>query len=159
MKKAKAKKRKPRHIVIVTGNRSWEDDPSGLYAIALVLLGIRSWRERIHLFHGACGKGADQMAENEAVNDKAFKRKQIKEHPFPVDWNNARKTMGAGWKGAGHARNKVMIDAALSIYDPKKGDTIECWAFTDNIRERSGTQNAARYAAKKGIPTFVVGRI
>lgn len=153
------KKRKPRHIVIITGNRSWEDDPQGTYAVALLLTGLRGWHEgRIHLYHGACPKGADQMAANEAMVDRQFEQNKIKEHRFPVDWNEARRTLGTGWKSAGHTRNKVMILAALSQFEPEKGDTIECIAFTDNIREQSGTKQAATFARNKGIPTLVVGR-
>jgi hypothetical protein len=150
------RRRKPRHIVIITGNRSWEDDPIRLSGVALVLLGLRDWYGHIHLFHGV-GRGVDQMGADAALADRQFERNEITEHPYPVDWNAARKALGAGWRAAGHKRNEVMVAAALALYDEERGDTIECWSFTDNIREQSGTRHCARYAAKHGIPTFVVG--
>lgn len=145
-------KRRPQHILIVTGGRDFTGDDAE-YIVNVVLTGYRFWHGvDLHLFYG-CAKGADTLCK-----DAAERLNGILLHPFPVDWEKAKVELGAGWKKAGHIRNKKMIDAALKRFKPKKGDTINCFAFKDDIYEKSGTRNAARYADKKGIPTFVVGR-
>ncbi|PUB32527.1 uncharacterized protein DUF2493 [Promicromonospora sp. AC04] len=114
------------HIVLVTGARTWDDEPTMRSVFRDVW---RTWgAENIVkplLLSGHCDKGADAMAER-LWRDAGFGILT-----FPADWNG-------GGNGAGFHRNQRMVHAAQAFSDT--GAEVRCTAFLDLCRRPSCPQ-------------------
>lgn len=113
--------------VLVTGSREWTDQAAIWQALADVVRQLPADRDLV-LVHGACPRGADEMAHQWACGYGGV----IEAHP-------------ANWvkhgKAAGFRRNAEMVNLGADI----------CLAF---IKDGSrGASHTADLAEKAGIPT------
>jgi hypothetical protein len=109
--------------VLLTGSRTWDDTE----AITSRLDAILAEHPGMILIHGACVEGADAIASGWAA------RRKVWTEAYPADWSTG--------KGAGPARNRVMVAAGAD----------ECLAF---VRDAStGATGCADMAEAAGITT------
>jgi hypothetical protein len=109
--------------LLVTGARVWDD-----YVLLYnVLDRYRDEHPDLVIVHGACPKGADDLAEEWAIYSGT------PTEPYPANWN-------LHGKSAGHIRNKEMVDT--------KPDSAV--AFIKG--ESRGTKNCLSHIQKAGIP-------
>jgi hypothetical protein len=115
--------------VLVTGSRTWSERVVLEIAVLAEVLGVTP--REVTLVHGACGEGADRIA------DAFARRRGWVTEPHPADW--ARH----GTQAAGPVRNQRMVDLGADV----------CVAF---VRDRSrGATGTVRMARKAGIRTVV----
>lgn len=119
------------HIVLVTGSRSWDD----FDFIAMTLDGLFGvLGSRMVLMHGACPKGADQLADLWTATHQPM----VPVIRVPADW-------GRDGRRGGILRNMRMV--------VDMGPLALCVAF---IRDDSaGATQCARYARSRGVPTVI----
>lgn len=111
--------------VLLTGSRTWTD----WNAIACRLDDLANRRPDLLLVHGACPRGADDMADRHALAHR------IPTERHPADWRRHGRR-------AGPVRNAHMVSLGANL----------CLAF---IRDRSpGATGCADMAEAAGIPTF-----
>lgn len=113
------------------GGREWDD---GL-PIRVILRGCVP--HQLHLIHGAA-RGADMIADAEAHTLAVANI-----DPFPADWRGNP-------RGAGHIRNKVMLD---------QGPISAVFAFKDGFDhtlKTGGTEGMVKIARAAGVPTYVI---
>jgi hypothetical protein len=121
--------------ILVTGSRTWDDIEAVAAAIDTAV--DESGASEVVVVHGACPRGADQMAA-EYVEETSgwygdFLARQVTEERHPADWERLGKR-------AGFARNAEMVNLGADI----------CLAF---IRDGSrGATHTADLAEKAGIP-------
>ena len=109
--------------VLVTGSRTWEDREGITFELARLAL---LHPEGVTVVHGACPRGADAMADQEA------RKLGLSVERHRADWSQG--------KAAGFQRNQAMVDLGADV----------CLAF---IREHSkGATHCARAAEKASIP-------
>jgi hypothetical protein len=115
----------PAFRILVTGSRDWDDAE----AITFELAGLLLQHPGAVLVHGACPRGADQMADEAAASlGMAVER-------HPADWD------GYG-KAAGFIRNAEMVSLGADL----------CLAFYKQGAGNKGTDHCASQAGKAGIP-------
>lgn len=125
--------------LLVTGSRTW-DDADYVWRVL-----DEEYRTSlgIVLHHGACGKGADLIADQWAIQ-RIQEGRSILVVRHPAQWRDAG---GIYDRRAGYRRNAEMVGAVLAA-----GGPVKCRAF---IRDRSGgATHCANVAAKAGIATF-----
>jgi hypothetical protein len=109
------------HVVIVTGSRTWNDEPAMRRAFNDLW---RMWGpERVTrpvLIFGECPDGADAMAE------RLWRAASFEPMPFPTDWQ----TRG---RAAGLKRNQEMVDVAVGLREARA--RVACTAFLDLCRK------------------------
>jgi hypothetical protein len=110
--------------VLVTGSRHWSDQT--LIVDALNALHRQHGRQLI-LVHGACRRGADQIADSWAMAHG------VPTETHPADWSTGH--------GAGPARNAAMVATRPDA----------CLAFI--LNDSPGASGCARDAERAGIPT------
>jgi hypothetical protein len=113
--------------VLVTGSRDWTDQAAIWQALAAVVRELPPDRDLV-LVHGACPRGADEMAHQWACGFGGT----IEAHPANWVINGKR---------AGFIRNAHMVNLGADV----------CLAF---IKDGSrGASHTARLAEESGIPT------
>ena len=117
--------------VLITGSRTWTDREVIRDQIADVILdsGANALGDGVTIVHGACPKGADQMADEVAAT---WPGARVERHP--ADWDRHGKR-------AGFVRNAEMVGRGADI----------CLAFIRN--ESKGASMTADLAENAGIPT------
>lgn len=87
--------------VLVTGSRDWTDREVLMARLDESLdAALRAGMPMV-LVHGACPKGADNLA------DQWARLRDVTTEPHPADWSKGH--------GAGYARNKEMVDLGADI--------------------------------------------
>lgn len=115
--------------VLVTGSRTWTDYAAIHSALAGLRYGHR--KRRMVVVHGACPRGADQIA---GAWVQQLRHPAVVEERHPADWE------GLG-KRAGYVRNAHMVGLGADL----------CLAF---VRDGSrGATHCADLAEKAGILT------
>lgn len=115
--------------ILVTGSRTWADYATIHNHLAGYWYGQN--RGPLTVVHGACPRGADQIA-SEWV--RALRHPEVTEERHPADWNRLGNR-------AGYARNADMVKLGADI----------CFAF---ILDRSrGATHCAELAERAGIRT------
>ena len=117
--------------VLVTGSRAWTDE--GVIHDALSELLFR--HKAIVLVHGACPRGADQIADQWAALRNAGEWTPVLVERHPADWNGPAK------RGAGFARNAEMVSLGADL------------ALAFIVDASRGASHTADLAEKAGIPT------
>jgi hypothetical protein len=117
--------------ILITGSRTWADREVIRDQIADVILdsGANALGDGVTIVHGACPKGADQMADDVAATWPAA---TVERHP--ADWDRHGKR-------AGFLRNAEMVNLGADV----------CLAFIHD--ESKGASMTANLAEKAGIPT------
>ena len=110
--------------ILVTGSRDWEDEG----AIQSALEGFYDPYGTVTVVHGACPRGADNMADYAAQAIPGF---MVERHP--ADWNRHGKS-------AGFRRNAEMVNLGADV----------CLAFIKNGSR--GATHTANLAERAGIP-------
>lgn len=118
--------------IIVTGSREWTDKQTLRSALDSLLAEIPT-NEDVVIVHGACPRGADQMAD-EWARHAAFTGLGVTVEPHPADWK-----MG---KQAGHWRNQHMVNLGADMV----------LAFFHTGAPNRGTADCVRRAEEAGIP-------
>lgn len=105
------------HAVLVTGARTWGDEPQMRAAFRQAWLewGVENVTRPV-LLSGHCPSGADAMAE------RLWLDAELEIVPFPADWNQ-------DGRAAGLARNERMVNAAQVFRD--SGTPVVCLVFLD----------------------------
>lgn len=112
--------------ILVTGSRTWDAPREVRVALAAAVAEAGREGRTPVVVHGACPSGADRQAANWALMHR------VAHEAHPADWSQG--------KGAGFARNRVMVDLGADV----------CLAF---IRDGSkGATHTAGLAAAAGIP-------
>lgn len=114
--------------ILITGSREWDDWTE---FSATLWEFIVDADEDVTVVHGACPRGADDMAHD-------FCRlypEGVTEEAHPADWE-------AHGKAAGFIRNQQMVDLGADV----------CIAFLKGPSR--GTRHCAAAADKAGIPVF-----
>lgn len=137
-------KYEPRVYVLVCGDREYEDD----YIISIFMYGMRSYHGlNMHLFHGGA-RGADSLAAKAANDTNGWI-----EHAFPIpqdDWDKYG-------KGAGHVRNKRMLDAMMK--EKRDEDITFAIAFKDELYPglaKGGTEDMIKQCQGAGLVVYHV---
>lgn len=112
-------------FVLITGSRLWTDKN----LIETELKKLQDIYMAVTIIHGACDRGADQIAD-EIAQQLGFKVER-----YPADW-------GRYGKGAGYKRNYKMVH---------QGDAGRCLAFI--VNNSKGATHCADLAEMAGIPT------
>lgn len=87
--------------ILVTGSRTWTDEPLLTRQLGLAVRDAGG-AANITIIHGACPRGADQIADTFAANHG------IKVEPHPANWREH------GWR-AGFLRNAEMVAAGADL--------------------------------------------
>lgn len=121
--------------ILVTGSRIWEDESAIAIAIIEVIeeAGVFptiDGMENVTIVHGNCPTGADQLADDLAVDWQDRYGLKIERHP--ADWNQYGKR-------AGFVRNAEMVKLGANV----------CLAFIKN--KSKGATMTADLAEKSGI--------
>lgn len=118
---------------IVTGSRTWVDEPTMVTALEHLPLGSR-------VVHGGAG-GADAMA------DRLARSRGLEVVSYPVD-----NTIDGQWPAAGPRRNRRMIDAELARLPSGERGRVRGIYFNSPPGElSSGTADAVRHMVRRGI--------
>lgn len=120
--------RKPFRL-LVTGSRTWRDEQDIRDALAAVV--AEHGPENVVVVHGACPKGADEIADR--IASAWGGGLSVERHP--ADWD------GPARRGAGFARNAEMV---------RLGAHLVLAFIVDASR---GASHTADLAEKAGIPT------
>jgi hypothetical protein len=118
--------------VLVCGSRDWDDAD----IIWNTLHGVQRTVDFMRVIEGAA-RGADSLGARWA------KTHNVPLESYPADWDRYG-------KGAGHIRNKQMLD---------EGKPTLVLAFKDGFdytHSRGGTENMVALAKAKGVPTYVI---
>jgi hypothetical protein len=121
--------------VLVCGSRDWDDSD----IIWTTLHGFNRTVDFMEVIEGGA-RGADRAAKEWA---KVHEGPDLSLRTFPADWDRYG-------KGAGHIRNKQMLD---------EGKPTLVLAFKDGFdytHSRGGTENMVALAKAKGVPTYVI---
>jgi hypothetical protein len=110
----------------VTGSREFDDEGTVWSALGDFLEDPHSTHT---LVHGACPKGADELARTIWTANGEF------EDPHPADW-------GQYGKRAGFIRNQEMVDTEPDV----------CLGFFKKGAANKGTMDCVTRALKAGIP-------
>ncbi|ALY08775.1 DNA binding domain protein [Arthrobacter phage Circum] len=116
--------------VLITGSREWTD----VRMIRDVLKPIWEQYPKVTLVSGACPKGADKLCEDLA----GLFGWGVERHPAEWDKYGPR---------SGFKRNAEMVALGADV----------CFAFIKD--ESRGATHAAQLAHKKGIKTYINGRL
>jgi hypothetical protein len=119
--------------VLVTGSRDWTDRAAvddALTALAAVTAGF--FEQTFIVVHGACPRGADQIADDWAQY-MASRNPLIQVEQHPANWQ-------LNGKRAGFLRNELMVNLGADA----------CFAFIRNGSR--GATHTADLAEKAGIP-------
>jgi hypothetical protein len=117
--------------ILVTGSRTWDDKDFIWNVLDLALAELRD----VTVVHGACGKGADAIAQGWVRHHLINRRnEQVRAERHPADWSQFG-------RAAGFRRNAAMVQLGADL----------CLAF---IRDGSkGATNCADLAERAGIET------
>jgi hypothetical protein len=118
--------------VLVTGSREWTRFVQVWEALDAV---AAAHGGPLIVVHGACPSGADDFARQWALTELRHGL-PVRTEPHPADWD------GPLGKGAGCARNQVMVDLGADV----------CLAFFRNGAGNRGTSDCAARAEAAGIP-------
>lgn len=122
--------------VLVTGSRDWSDPAAIFDALDELLRAAIVAGESLTVVHGACPKGADDIARAWTAGRGGFDSRVLHE-PHPADWKRHGKR-------AGILRNAEMVKLGADC----------CLAF---IKDRSrGATHCADLAEANDIPTVRV---
>lgn len=114
--------------ILVTGSRDWDDPARLAFHLGLAVgAGLQEGRPVV-VVHGACPRGADDMADRMARAHEG-----IGVEPHPADW-------GQHGRAAGFRRNAEMVQLGADV----------CLAFIRNGSR--GASHCADLAEKAGIP-------
>ncbi len=117
-----------RFVILVTGDRNWNDPQTHGRVVQDALYGYRKHNPII--VHGAA-RGVDTIADLYA---RAF---EYEVHPHPADWAQYH-------RAAGPIRNTEMLAEKPHLV----------LAFHDDLLSSKGTKNMVNQAVKAGIPTI-----
>lgn len=125
------------HAILVTGSRTWNDEPDMRRAFN------RVWKEwdlssddsRPLLISGHAPRGADSMAE------RIWTSRGLELVTFPADWEKH------GHR-AGTQRNQAMVDFAVELQ--KEGTQVVCAAFHDLCSRSSCPQEREQQLQAQG---------
>lgn len=129
--------------ILVTGSREWDDEVV-LHEILDDML--MRFGERIVIVHGACYPKADEATGGRPKVSADYLAHlwcvacSVPEEPHPADWYPNGKLD----KGAGPARNQVMVDLGAKV----------CLAFP--TAKSRGTWDCIKRANRAGIPVRIV---
>lgn len=143
-----------RLYILACGSRDWDD-----YAtLSAVLSSIRRdypEAQEVVMFHGAqrsTERGSVWGADYQWGAEARKRHWPVRE--FPVDWLEARRTMGAGWKRAGPLRNAQMLKEFVGA--AHSGDVSLLVAAHDDPKLGSGTRDMVARALQAEVPCWWV---
>ncbi|GAP61323.1 hypothetical protein AHiyo1_50140 [Arthrobacter sp. Hiyo1] len=115
------------HVLLITGARSWDDEPAmrAAFRDTWTAWGSANVTSPL-LISGQCPDGADAMAES------LWRAEGFAVVTIPADWERH------GRKKAGLIRNQQMVDLAVTMR--MQGSTVRTAAFLDLCRKAGCTQ-------------------